>query len=134
VATTCLNKDIADTVKLTDNQFGAIASWAFNAGCTNARRSTLIRRLNNGDDPGMLVPQHQFSCSFQAFVNFTITATVISQELPKWNRGENGVLPGLTARRAAEVALAQIPSTVYTYPCNDPDNDGDPGDPGEGTE
>lgn len=55
-------------------------------------------------------------------------------ELPKSNSGDHGVLAGLTARRAKEIALAKTPSTVFTYPCNDPDRDSDPGDPDEGSE
>lgn len=57
-----------------------------------------------------------------------------NMELPKSNSGDHGVLAGLTARRAKEIALARTPSTVFTYPCNDPDSDGDPGDPDEGSE
>jgi hypothetical protein len=55
-------------------------------------------------------------------------------ELPKSNSGDHGVLAGLTARRAKKIALAKTPSTVFTYPRNDPDSDGDPGDPDEGPE
>jgi hypothetical protein len=66
--------------------------------------------------------------------NSVTTDKVISEELPKWNKVDGKPSNGLTARRAAEVALAKTPSTVFTYPCNDPDNDGDPGDPSEGSE
>lgn len=74
---------MSDKVKLNANQFGALVSWAFNVGCGNTGSSSLIRRLNDGDAPN----------------------TVASQELPKWNHGQNGVLPGLTRRRGAEVDL-----------------------------
>jgi hypothetical protein len=57
-----------------------------------------------------------------------------NMELPKSNSGDHGVLAGLTARRAKKIALAKTPSTVFTYPRNDSDSDGDPGDPDEGPE
>ncbi|EXL92978.1 lysozyme [Fusarium odoratissimum NRRL 54006] len=47
---------------LNRNQYGALISWAFNMGRGNADSSTLVGRLNNGEDPN----------------------TVISQELPQW--------------------------------------------------
>ncbi|EPE31289.1 Lysozyme-like protein [Glarea lozoyensis ATCC 20868] len=80
VARKCIAKQIKDSIKLNANQFGALVSWAFNVGCGNSGDSTLIRRLNAGEAPN----------------------TVAGQELPKWNRGKNGVLPGLTRRRNAE--------------------------------
>jgi len=36
-------------VKLNDNQFAALVSFAFNAGVGSLRASTLMRRLNDGD-------------------------------------------------------------------------------------
>lgn len=61
----------------------ALTSWVFNVGAGAAADSTLRRRLAAGEDP----------------------ITVISQELPRWNKGGGGVLPGLVRRRAAEVAI-----------------------------
>ncbi|KAL2206119.1 lysozyme [Sarocladium strictum] len=81
----CITLDTTSNVVLNANQYGALVSWAFNVGCGNTGSSTLIARLNNGET-----------------VN-----TVISEELPKWNKGGGEVLPGLTRRRAEEVALAQ---------------------------
>lgn len=42
--------------------------------------------------------------------------TVIAAELPRWNKAGGVVLPGLTRRRAAEVALAQTSTTVKALP------------------
>ncbi len=61
----------------------ALTSWVYNVGAGAAADSTLRRRLGAGESPD----------------------TVISEELPKWNKGGGGVLPGLVRRRAAEVAL-----------------------------
>ena len=61
----------------------ALTSWVFNVGGTAAAESTLRRRLAAGDDP----------------------AVVVREELPRWNKGGGGVMPGLVRRRAAEVAL-----------------------------
>lgn len=59
----------------------------------------------------------------------------MSQELPRWNKGPDGKpAKGPTNRRAEELALAKTKGDDYPYPCNDPDNDGDPGDPDEGSE
>lgn len=61
----------------------ALTSWVFNVGAGAAADSTLRRRLAAGEDP----------------------VTVVREELPRWNKGGGGVLPGLVRRRAAEVAL-----------------------------
>ena len=71
-------------VALTDNEYGALVSFAFNCGCGALQESTLLRRLNAGE------PKPR----------------VFSEELPKWVRGGGQVLPGLVRRREAEVALA----------------------------
>jgi len=68
-------------VDLTDNQFAAIVSFAFNVGLGALRDSTLLRKLNAGDYQGA------------------------ADQLPRWNRGGGRVLPGLVRRRAAERAL-----------------------------
>jgi GH24 family phage-related lysozyme (muramidase) len=51
-------------VTLNANQYGALVSWAFNVGNGNVQSSTLLSRLNAGEDE----------------------ATVIAEELPKWRR------------------------------------------------
>lgn len=68
------------SVPLTQSQFDALVSFAFNCGNGALEESTLRRRLNAGEDPN----------------------TVAKEELPRWtNKG----LAGLVRRRAAEVAL-----------------------------
>lgn len=80
--------------KLNRNQYGALISWAFNMGCGNAQSSTLVGRLNNGEDPN----------------------TVISQELPHWVYASGQRLPGLVRRRDAEIDLAQKPTRRRALP------------------
>ena len=92
--TTCLSKDLKDSVKLNPNQYGALVSWGFNVGCGNVGSSTLVKRLNKGEKPN----------------------TVASEELPKWNRGNNGPLPGLTRRRKEEVALFKKAADGVAHP------------------
>lgn len=69
------------SVQLTPNQIGALTSWMFNVGYTNARRSTLVRLLNRGDYEGA------------------------SNEFWKWRRAGGVILTGLVKRRAAEREL-----------------------------
>ena len=66
---------------LTDNEFGAVVSFAFNVGLGNLKTSTLLKKLNAGDKVGA------------------------SNEFAKWNKAGGKVLAGLTRRRAAEKAL-----------------------------
>ena len=66
---------------LNPNQNGALTSFAFNLGCGALQSSTLLRRLNAGEDPN----------------------TVAAQEFPKWVKAGGKTLPGLVRRRAAEV-------------------------------
>lgn len=85
------------TVPLTDNQFAALVSFAFNVGIglprghpqapngRGLRGSTLLRRLNEGDYGAPL------------------------DELPKWNKGGGAVLSGLIRRREAEMVLWATP-------------------------
>jgi len=73
----------AITATLDADQYGALCSWAFNVGCGNAEGSTLVERLNAGEDPD----------------------TVAEEELPKWDMAGGEELPGLKRRREAEVTL-----------------------------
>lgn len=72
-------------VPLTDNQFGALVSFAFNVGVGAFQGSTLLRKLNAGN------------------------YDAVPGELAKWNKGTvNGkkvAIPGLTNRRAAEAGI-----------------------------
>ena len=90
----CIASQIVDSVRLNDNQYGALVSWAFNVGCANTASSTLISRLNAGGTPN----------------------TVAAEELPKWNKAGGVVLPGLVNRRAAEVTLFRTASSVIAHP------------------
>ncbi|KAJ7232164.1 hypothetical protein B0H12DRAFT_202194 [Mycena haematopus] len=69
--------------------------FSFNLGCATLKSSTLLKRLNNGEDPN----------------------TVAGQEIPRFNKAGGKVLAGLTSRRAAEVALFQTASQVQAHPC-----------------
>jgi GH24 family phage-related lysozyme (muramidase) len=70
-------------VEWSGNRQAALVSFAYNVGIGALQESTLRKRLIQGDDP----------------------ALVVREELPRWNKGGSGVLPGLVRRRAAEVAL-----------------------------
>ncbi|OUV24570.1 MAG: hypothetical protein CBC48_17460, partial [bacterium TMED88] len=59
---------------LTQHEFDAIVSFTFNVGSGALADSTFRRRMNTGDDKG------------QCF----------KEEFPRWNKGPNGPLPGLT--------------------------------------
>jgi lysozyme len=67
---------------LTDNQFAAIVSLAYNIGIGNLQKSTLLKKVNfNPNDP------------------------TIRAEFARWNKAGGKVLAGLTRRRAAEAKL-----------------------------
>jgi lysozyme len=85
VMDTC--RDVAGlvTCDLTDNQFAALVSFAYNCGCANLKQSTLLRRVNAKDFAGA------------------------AGEFPRWNKAGGRVLRGLTRRRMAEAALFQEP-------------------------
>ena len=86
-------------VDLTQGQFDALTSFVFNVGTGAFSQSTLLARLNAGEAPG----------------------PVIAQELPRWNKGGNGVMAGLVRRREAEVALAL--SDIDDEPLDEPATD-----------
>ena len=71
---------------LTQHEFDAIVSFAFNVGSGALSDSTFRRRMNAGENK----------------------ATCFREEFPKWTRGSTGVLPGLVRRREAEVELATV--------------------------
>jgi len=67
---------------VTDNQFGALVSFAYNCGIANLQKSTLLKKVNaNHSDPS------------------------IRAEFLKWNKAGGKVLAGLTRRREAEANL-----------------------------
>lgn len=67
---------------ITQGQFDALVSFAYNCGLGNLKSSTLLKKVNaNPNDP------------------------TIRKEFMKWNKGGGKVLPGLTKRRIAEADL-----------------------------
>lgn len=68
-------------VKLTQNQFDALVSFAYNCGSRALSTSTLLKKLNAGDYRGA------------------------ADEFTRWNKAGGKVLPGLVKRRAAEREL-----------------------------
>lgn len=69
------------TVSLTQPQYDALCSFIYNVGAGAFSKSTLLRRLNEGN--------------YMAAAN----------QLLRWNKQKKMVLSGLTRRRAAEKAL-----------------------------
>jgi GH24 family phage-related lysozyme (muramidase) len=65
-------------VTVRQSQFDALVSFAFNLGLGALKRSTLLRKLNAGDDYGA------------------------ADEFLRWNKSGGKVLEGLTRRRKAE--------------------------------
>lgn len=68
-------------VKLTQGQFDALVSFAYNVGSRALSTSTLLKKLNAGDIKGA------------------------ADEFLRWNKASGKVLNGLTRRREAERAL-----------------------------
>lgn len=68
-------------VSANQNQWDALMSFIYNLGAGNLASSTLLKLLNAGDFAGA------------------------ADQFLRWNKAAGNVLPGLTARRAAERAL-----------------------------
>lgn len=85
---TAVNKHVK--VTLTQPQYDALCSFVYNLGATNFRRSTLLKRLNEG--------------------NFAAAAN----ELLRWDKQGKQVLRGLTRRREAERELFISKPSVTT--------------------
>jgi lysozyme len=68
-------------VKLTDWQFAALVSFAFNVGVRAFEKSTLLKKLNEGD------------------------YDAVPAQLMRWNKVKGKVVAGLTNRRAAEAGM-----------------------------
>jgi lysozyme len=66
------------STELTQGQFDALCSFAFNLGCTALRNSTLLRLLNAGDAAGA------------------------AEQFSRWNHAGGEVSAGLSARREQE--------------------------------
>lgn len=68
-------------VDLNDYQFGALASWTLNVGEAQMKKSTLVKKLNNGDYDS------------------------VPREFMKWVNDNGKRVPGLVNRRARDAAL-----------------------------
>jgi lysozyme len=68
-------------VPLSDGQFSALVSFAYNVGLENFRKSSVLRAVNDGD------------------------CCAVPRRLSLWVKAGGKVLPGLINRRAAEGAL-----------------------------
>ena len=85
-----VNKDFADKifplikVKVSQNQFDAMVSLAYNIGVGNFSKSTLLKKINSSDFDGA------------------------SNEFLKWNKSGGKELLGLTRRRKREFDLFKI--------------------------
>jgi lysozyme len=90
-ADTALHKDLEEfcrsveamtkSVPLTDNQFAALVSFAFNLGAGRLRTSTLLKKVLTKDWAGAKL------------------------EFAKWDKAGGKPVPGLTRRRRAEADL-----------------------------
>lgn len=76
--------ETAVKVTLSDNQFAALVSFAFNVGTGNFLKSTLLKKLNTGTPAGY---------------------AAVPTELMKWTKSKGKQMPGLVNRRAQEAAL-----------------------------
>lgn len=90
----CITDMLNSKAKLNLNQYGALVSWSFNVGCGAAKSSTLVKRLNRGENAN----------------------TVLAAELPKWSYAGGRKLAGLVRRRNAEVALAKKSGSKAALP------------------
>jgi lysozyme len=77
----CLGVSELVKVQLTDNQFSALVSFAFNVGLGNLGTSTLLKLLN----------QERYAEAAEQF--------------PRWNKAGGRVLNGLVSRRQLERQL-----------------------------
>lgn len=75
--------DLVGLGSLTDNQFSAIVSLAYNVGLTNVRKSILYAMAKGG----------------------STDKAIIALEFIKWSKANGKVMPGLVKRRAAETIL-----------------------------
>ena len=71
-------------IRLTQSEFDALVSFTFNVGTYALETSTLRKRLLAGEP----------------------RCWVYQKEMPRWNQGGSGVMPGLVKRRQQEADLA----------------------------
>jgi GH24 family phage-related lysozyme (muramidase) len=89
-------------VKLSENQWGAMLSFAYNIGIGGLLSSTLLRKVNLGDFGGAALEFPKWNKSKKAKKDFAGNTIKDSQGNVVYERVE---LPGLTKRRLAEKAL-----------------------------
>jgi len=75
-AENCVNQLV--TVPLAQHEFDALVSFTFNVGCHALRKSTLLRKLNDGDYES------------------------VPAELARWDKDNGKVVAGLAKRRKLE--------------------------------
>ncbi|GHT90036.1 hypothetical protein AGMMS49545_02200 [Betaproteobacteria bacterium] len=90
---------LSDTSATSDNEFAAMVSLAYNIGINGFRRSTVLKRHNQGDKAG-------------AAAAFAL-----------WNKAGGRVVNGLVARRAREAALYLSTAISPLNAGNSPDAD-----------
>lgn len=73
-------------VELTQPQYDALVSWAFNVGRNAVKNSTMVRMLNQGRSAKDVAPQFD-----------------------RWNKDNGKVVAGLTRRRASEREMFESP-------------------------
>lgn len=79
-------------VPINDNQFSALVSFVYNVGAQQFQESTLLRLLNEGKP------------------------VEAAEQLSRWVHAGSAILPGLVARRQAELALFLQPSQEGAQP------------------
>lgn len=77
------------SVPLSENEFGALVSFAYNLGLGNLKKSTLLKLLNSNSDKAK-----------------------VADEFLKWNKAGGKELAGLTRRRQAERSLFLQPDNA----------------------
>ncbi|KAJ2061030.1 hypothetical protein GGI17_003369 [Coemansia sp. S146] len=97
--TACLARLLSDDIettslKLSENMWSTLVSWAFSIGCDLAAKSQLIARIRHGEPP----------------------VAVVAAELPKWTVIRGEPVSDLTTRRQAELTLFRTRSPHFAYP------------------
>lgn len=95
VATSCISHKLSPSVLswLSDNQFGAIVSWTYSVGCSNAISSALIQKLNEATEAELK------NWSYFLFAS----------EVNKWIYSRGKPLDSLITRRNRECNLFVTP-------------------------
>ena len=78
-------------VQITQNQFDALVSFAYNCGAANLASSTMLKLINN----------RQFQ--------------LVPAQFLRWNKGGGKVLAGLTRRRRSEMWLWQTGTLKFEF-------------------